>query len=111
MYVLFLFPTEKKKKKDIIATLKAKGYDSDPVKTWKKSLESAESVAAPAEEGEEEEEEEEGESDYNYLLSMSLWSLSLEKVEELLKKKKEKVRCRGDQIAFCCHGDSLSVHF
>ena len=33
----------------------------------------------------------EGESDYNYLLSLSLWSLTLEKKEELLKKRDEKV--------------------
>ena len=47
----------------------------------------------------EEEEEGGGEGedklDYNYLLSLSMWSLSLEKKEELLKKRDEKVWREG----------------
>ena len=74
----------------MIQHLKSRGYPSDPVKAWKKSLCSEE---------EEEEEEEEGEGgegrkegpDYNYLLSMQLWSLTREKKDELLKNKDKKV--------------------
>ena len=38
-----------------------------------------------------EEQERDEEVDYNYLLSMPLWSLSQEKVDELLKNKEAKV--------------------
>ena len=79
---------ENKRKKEMIKILKDRGYDSDPVKAWKSS------VTADKEEAEEEEEEgadkEEG-PDYNYLLSMPMWSLTLEKKEELLKKRDNKV--------------------
>ncbi len=74
----------------MIKLLEAQGYPSDPVKAWKKSLSTDE---------EEEEREEEGEEggggeeklDYNYLLSMQLWSLTREKKEELLKSRDKKV--------------------
>ena len=78
---------EKRKKKDIIADLRSRGYDSDPVKAWKKSLQ----TETTTEEGENEGEEEEGELDYSYLLTMPLLSLSLEKVDDLLKNKEKKV--------------------
>ncbi len=73
--------------------LKAKGFRSDPVKAWKASLASNAVEDQPdqsEEPAQEEEEEEEGE-DYNYLMSMSMWSLSVEKKEELLKDRDAKV--------------------
>ena len=82
---------EKKKKKAIIADLKAKGYDSDPVKAWKKSLE-ANGQEGDKSDNDNEESSDDGGMDYNYLYTMSLLSLSLEKVEELLKHKQKKVK-------------------
>ena len=72
----------------MIEQLKSRGYRSDPVKAWK--TESSDDH----EEGEEEEGEEmggKGQSDYNYLLSMQLWSLTREKKEELIKNRDKKV--------------------
>ena len=80
--------SENKKEKAVIADLKARKFDSDPVKTWKKSLQQEE------EKNEEGSTDEEGCTDgldYNYLLSMAMRSLTYEKVEELLKSKKKKV--------------------
>ena len=65
----------------------SKGYDSDPVKTWKKSLVSSDDDN----EGEESRDSEDG-PDYNYLLSMQLWNLTKEKKEELLKNRDRKVK-------------------
>ena len=85
--------TENKRKAVVVKLLQSRGYPSDPVKTWKHSVSDEEEEEAEGEgEGEEEGERGEGEADYNYLLSMSIWSLTLEKKEELLKKRDEKVR-------------------
>ena len=71
----------------MIDQLKSRGYRSDPVKAWKAEI---------SDESEEEAEEEEqsqskGQPDYNYLLSMQLWSLTREKKEEMLKNRDKKV--------------------
>ncbi len=71
----------------MIDTLKKAGYRSDPVKAWKASISMQEETKSQ----DEEEEVEEGAEDYNYLLSMSLWSLTREKKEELLKNRDTKV--------------------
>ena len=71
----------------MIEELKSKGYASDPVKAWKKSREEDEED----EESSQEESEKKDDVDYNYLLSMQLWSLTREKKEELLKNKEKKV--------------------
>ena len=73
----------------MIEQLKARGYRSDPVKVWKAEM------SDEGEEGEEEEAEsrDKGQPDYNYLLSMQLWSLTREKKEELLKNRDKKVSC------------------
>ena len=70
----------------MIEQLKSRGYRSDPVKAWK------EECSDEHEEGEETEEtaEGKGQPDYNYLLSMQLWSLTREKKEELLKNRDKK---------------------
>ena len=67
----------------MIKELISRGYDSDPVKTWKKSL-----VESSHDDDEEEDsrDSEDG-PDYNYLLSMQLWNLRNEKKEELLKNR------------------------
>lgn len=71
----------------MIEQLKSRGYRSDPVKAWK-----AETIDEQ-EEGEDAEEDTggKGQPDYNYLLSMQLWSLTREKKEELLKNRDKKV--------------------
>ena len=76
----------------MIQQLVRRGYDSDPVKCWKKAQDKL---------NQEEEEEEEDDDDastasddgpdYNYLLGMQLWSLTKEKKDALLKQKEEKV--------------------
>lgn len=65
----------------MINELVKQGYDSDPVKAWKKSH---------SDEDEDENTPESG-PDYNYLLSMQLWSLTKEKKDELLKNRDKKV--------------------
>lgn len=71
----------------MIEQLKSRGYRSDPVKAWKAE------TSDDHEEGEAEEEEtqDKGQPDYNYLLSMQLWSLTRERKEELLKNRDKKV--------------------
>ena len=71
----------------MIKELLSRGYDSDPVKTWKRSLVSS---SDDDNEGEESRDSEDG-PDYNYLLSMQLWNLTKEKKEELLKNRDKKV--------------------
>ncbi|KAJ1135680.1 hypothetical protein NDU88_002118 [Pleurodeles waltl] len=81
---------ENKPKKELIQLLVDRGYDSDPVKTWKQSQEK--------EEAGEMIEEEEGEStaptsgpDFNYLLNMPMWYLTKEKKDELCKQRDTKM--------------------
>ena len=87
----FFFP-ENKRKKEMIAELKRRGYASDPVKAWKASIADEEEEAEEGEEGEGEGGEGKSGPDYNYLLSMQMWSLTHEKKEELLKNRDNKVR-------------------
>uniref|UniRef100_A0A8C5WCS0 DNA topoisomerase 2 n=1 Tax=Leptobrachium leishanense TaxID=445787 RepID=A0A8C5WCS0_9ANUR len=83
---------ENKSKRDLIQMLVQKGFESDPVKAWKEAQERA------AEEEELQEQNEDSSSDtgigsgpdFNYILNMSLWSLSKEKVDELLKQRDTK---------------------
>lgn len=82
---------ENKKKAVIIAELKAKGYRSDPVKAWKATLSSV-----VEENGSDKEEDASGEGskdkdDFNYLMSISMWSLSWESKEEILRNRDAKV--------------------
>lgn len=69
-----------------------RGYPSDPIKAWKdqqksnapeEDVDDASSVASSASSA--------GGPDFNYLLSMSLLSLSREKKEELMKERDNKV--------------------
>lgn len=67
--------------------LSTRGYESDPMKAWKKAQ------ARDEAESEAEEEAAAGNSgtDYGYLLSMPILSLSKEKKDELLKQRDGKV--------------------
>ena len=73
----------------MIAQLKSHGYPSDPVKAWKQAI----SADKDGEENEGEGEEGEGNGgpDYNYLLTMQLWSLTRERKDDLLKNRDKKV--------------------
>nr|CAD7454987.1 unnamed protein product [Timema tahoe] len=88
---------ENKKKKVMIAELKKRGYDVDPVRAWKLS-QNKEEVLAEQQEQEaetsqtEEEDDKEITGQYDYLLGMTMWTLTLEKKEELLRKRDEKLQ-------------------
>merc|ERR1712142_1257062 len=82
---------ENKKKKIMIDELVRRGYDSDTIKAWKKS------VAGCDDEEEENnpdsQEVNEGKEkgpDYDYLLGMPMWNLTQEKKDELCRKRDEK---------------------
>ncbi|XP_021370186.1 DNA topoisomerase 2-alpha-like isoform X2 [Mizuhopecten yessoensis] len=81
---------ENKPKKEVISTLVRRGYDSDPVKAWK-----AKQDMNKKDDDDSDDEDSDG-PDFNYLLGMSLWSLSREKKEELLKQKEAKSKELSD---------------
>ena len=80
-----------RKKADILAELRDEGYKTFfPVK---KNAQAGGAVAAEDEEGEESPDEAEPlklDRGYDYLLSMKLWSLTMEKVQELCKERDNK---------------------
>ncbi|XP_042328062.1 DNA topoisomerase 2-beta isoform X1 [Sceloporus undulatus] len=83
---------ENKSKRDLIQMLVQRGYESDPVKAWKEAQEKA------AEEEEMQNLNDDSSSssgstsgpDFNYILNMSLWCLTKEKVEEIIKQRDAK---------------------
>jgi len=85
---------ENKKKKLMIEELGRRGYDSDPVKAWKKSQETH-----PDEEENEDEDEDtdipkekhDGKGpDFDYLLGMPMWNLTQEKKDLICKQRDTK---------------------
>jgi DNA topoisomerase II len=75
--------------------LKARGYtrfsDFTKVKSTKgQSVKKEEAEAESEEEAKEESESSDDSKEYNYLLSMPLWNLSYEKVEEIKKQARDK---------------------
>ena len=82
---------ENKKKKLMIEELARKGFDSDPLKAWKKAHSNASPDEETPEEGEDLDVTNDSKGpDYDYLLGMSMWNLTLEKKEEIIKKRDEK---------------------
>ncbi|KAE8574832.1 hypothetical protein XENTR_v10003597 [Xenopus tropicalis] len=75
---------ENKPKKELIQMLVQRGYDSDPVKSWKQTQEKEEAGELLEEE---ETEVNTAGPDFNYLLGMPLWNLSKEKKDELCKQR------------------------
>merc|ERR1719153_1226248 len=84
----------KRKKQAMIEELVKRKYDSDPVKAWKNSQD-------VDDDQEEEPEGDEGNQeviaskkskgpDFDYLMSMPMWNLTQEKIDELCKKRDEK---------------------
>jgi DNA topoisomerase-2 len=86
---------ENLRKADLIQLLIEKGYKSDPIRRWKEKV-AKEKGYLHDENNEannnETETDNETKDDFNYLLSMPLWNLTLEKKEEILKQQKEKTR-------------------
>nr|CAH7712357.1 unnamed protein product [Callosobruchus chinensis] len=101
---------ENKKRKTIVEELIRRGYKPDPVMEWKKkNVEDEEEEAEDAEEVQEEETEEEEEAakkkkkppmsekthpdtkKFDYLLGMSMWMLTDERKNELLRQKEAKL--------------------
>ncbi|XP_054716162.1 DNA topoisomerase 2-alpha-like [Uloborus diversus] len=86
---------ENRKKIDMIRTLQERGYDSDPVKAWKESQKDLDKDDKE-DNSDDESETTTGGPDYDYLLGMTLWSLTKEKKDELLKKRDEKFKELND---------------
>merc|ERR1712156_446801 len=84
---------ENKKKKVMIADLIRKNFDPDPVKKWKAAqdkLENATMSDTPEDSEDRDAEENAKDADYDYLLGMAMWSLTQERIDDLLKKKGDK---------------------
>ncbi|KAF4531798.1 hypothetical protein B566_EDAN014504, partial [Ephemera danica] len=81
---------ENKKKRAMIEELVQRKYDSDPVRTWKSEQLKDDEAEEPRGEGEEEVDE--GGPDFDYLLGMKMWSLTLERKQELLKQRDLKLQ-------------------
>ena len=93
----------------MIEQLKSRGYRSDPVKAWKAESSDDHEEEGGAEGEEQSETGDKGHPDYNYLLSMQLWSLTREKKEELLKNRDKKVSIY--KLLACVYGKGSSPHF
>jgi len=91
---------ENLKKADICKMLKSRNYDPDPVVKWKKMIErdmayEGDDLHAPVDGADEEDGvDSEDKKDYDYLLGMPIWNLTMEKKEKILKEQKEK----GDEL-------------
>ena len=83
---------ENMKKKDMIAQLIAKKYDADPVMVWKEKNLRASQVDEEDEVAEEEDVEEQDAKKYDYLVGMTMWMLTAERKDKLLKERDEKKR-------------------
>ncbi len=89
---------ENLRKNDLIKLLADRGYQSDPIKKWKEKITKErgylhDSVGGDANKNvaiDEQDEIENKNQDYNYLLSMPLWNLTMEKKEEILKQQRQK---------------------
>ncbi|CAL7944561.1 unnamed protein product [Xylocopa violacea] len=85
---------ENKKKKDMIAELIDRKYDSDPVVAWKLTQNREEILEEIAENVETEADASTAvvqKENFDYLLGMTLWSLTKEKKDELLHQRDAKV--------------------
>ncbi|XP_036151138.1 DNA topoisomerase 2 isoform X2 [Monomorium pharaonis] len=84
---------ENKKKKDMIAELVRRNYESDPVVAWKLS-QNREQVLEEVVENDEESAPTASvieKENFDYLLGMTMWSLTREKKDDLLRQRDEKI--------------------
>ncbi|NP_001037009.1 DNA topoisomerase 2 [Bombyx mori] len=102
---------ENKKRKAMVEELIKRGYAPDPIADWKKRASKIQGLTALEDDDAQESEEEEPEPDpkgkpvdpdkafqqlkevkkFNYLLGMSMWMLTKEKKDELLKQRDQKL--------------------
>ncbi|XP_076766901.1 DNA topoisomerase 2-like [Xylocopa sonorina] len=85
---------ENKKRKDMIAELINRNYDSDPVVAWKLTQNREEILEEIAENVETEADASTAvveKENFDYLLGMTLWSLTKEKKDELLRQRDAKI--------------------
>ncbi|XP_029170014.1 DNA topoisomerase 2 isoform X2 [Nylanderia fulva] len=82
---------ENKKKKDMIAELVRRNYDSDPVMVWKLSQNREQVLEEVAEEDDAPTTSAIEKENFDYLLGMTMWSLTKEKKDELLRQRDEKL--------------------
>lgn len=82
---------ENKKKKDMIAELVRRNYDSDPVMVWKLSQNREQVLEEVAEEEDAPTTAVIEKENFDYLLGMTMWSLTKEKKDELLRQRDEKL--------------------
>merc|ERR1712241_568798 len=83
---------ENKKKQLMIDELSRRGYDSDPVKAWKKSQAQTdeENLDGTVMEASDDEDDADSDKDFDYLMGMPMWSLTQERKDELCKKRDER---------------------
>ena len=97
---------ENKKKKDMIAELVTRGYESDPIIAWKLSQNREEVLEEVADNAEDEgalSTTAIGQENFDYLLGMTLWSLTKERKDELLRQRDEKlVELKRTASSFTC---------
>lgn len=91
---------ENLKKAEICRILKSRKYDPDPVVKWKQGISREDGHESNELDGNSSENEEESslsdeKKDYDYLLGMPIWNLTMEKKEDILKQQKQK----GDELA------------
>lgn len=87
---------ENKKRKDLMKELVKRGYPSDPIAEWKKRVpqdhESGTGGRGAAGGSDEEEDtSDDGGYDFNYLVGMSMWFLTEEKKQQLLREREQKL--------------------
>ncbi|XP_075683303.1 DNA topoisomerase 2-beta isoform X2 [Rhinoderma darwinii] len=80
---------ENKSKRELIQMLLQKGFESDPVKAWKEAQEKSTEEDDILDQNEDNSSDSGTTSgpDFNYILNMSLWSLSKEKVDDLIRQR------------------------
>lgn len=85
---------ENMKKDALVKMLVEKGYQSDPIREWKEKMlrEKGSFFGDSNLENNQNQEVDSADSasDFNYLLSMPIWNLTLEKKEDILKQQKQK---------------------
>ena len=81
-----------KRQKDVISLLKGRGYPSDPVKAWKAAV-SKGHVESDSEEGSSNESPDDQGMDYDYLVGLSGWYLTLKKRKNSLNSVMRKYAC------------------
>merc|ERR1712096_267652 len=78
------------KKAAIVDLLFERGYDSDPIKKWKKTYNLKTANSTVNEKSSDEEDEVEEDKDCNYIMNMPIWSLTRERYLDLIKQAGQK---------------------